>query len=169
MADEPIATAIAGGTYVGDEDTFISNRLIRTPEIQSGKIIGGEVIGAKFIASNTTPDATSGGMLEFYDGRNITLSNPYGRFVGVMGFDFNGTGETDQAKERLMLTTQNNIAMKLIAGSRLSLEASDGYIYMDSLVRLDHGFATARAVGYGTEAERKLITPEAGQLFFQID
>lgn len=162
LADEPIATAIAGGTYAGSQSTFISYNEIRSPTIR-----GGDIIGAKFIASNASE--YQGSALEFYDGRTAD-NDGLGRFVGAIGYDFAGSGEIDESKERVIFSTQYGYPLKFISGGNMSFKSDyEGLIYFESLVRLDQGFATAREVGYGTEAERKRITPQAGQLFFQID
>ena len=160
LAEEPVAKSIAGGTYAGDSTTFISNTEIRSPTLR-----GGDIIGARFAAvSSDDGQATSGGVLEFYDGRS---TSGLGSRVGLLGFDFGGSGTPDQAKERLILQTGMNVALKFISQGNLSIEAN-GLVYINSLARLDNGFATARNYGYGTWADRPR-NPLPGQIYFRTD
>lgn len=160
LADEPIAKSIANGSFSDSSTTFISKNKITSPVI-----MGGDIYGSRFIGSN--PSGIEGAMLTFYDGKT-NLDIGVGSLVGALGYDFRGTGDDQSSKERLIMSTQLGKAIKLQSGAGLSLSAQT-YIYMDTLTRLDSGFATAKGVGFGSATERSRITPVPGQVFFQIN
>lgn len=161
---------------VTDKPTYIGKDKIFSPTIEGGTITGGTITGEAISGGTIDGTTISGSVFQirhqdgdilFYPPSEMS-ANP----AGIITY-YHQTSQSDNNPEGLAITAYSGYALKLTggaAGGGLSLDGSGEGIYADDIMFLDHGFATARGIGFGTSAQRNALgAVREGYLFFQID
>ena len=130
---------------------------IESSFIDRAKILAPDIYGGMFYA--TGKGASGGAAYYIYDGASINYTTgavTLGTKIGYLSYDTNGNG-TEEATNRVFLTTLNGTALKLNASGDMSLEA-DTQIYVHTPFTLGTDL-------YGTELPSPTSRP-IGSLFF---
>lgn len=160
---------------VEDKPTYIEKNRIYSANIEGGTITGGTISGETIeggtISGTTISGSTfkvrhSDGDIVFYPSEESTSP------AGIITY-YDQASASGNNPEGIAITAYTGHALKLTGGGSgggLSLDGSGEGIYADDIMFLDHGFATARGVGFGTSAEKNALgSVREGYIFFQID
>ena len=161
---------------VEDKPTYIETDRIYSPNIEGGTISGGTITGETIEGGTISGTTISGSTFEVrHSNGDIVFYPPSemgSRPAGIISY-YHQTSQSDNNPEGLAITAYAGYALKLTgggAGGGLSLDGSGEGIYADDIMFIDHGFATARGVGFGTSAEKNALgSVREGYIFFQID
>lgn len=195
---------ISGSSINAKGITVYSDSGIKTFEVKSNGTVyvAGDITANSLAAGSTIESPIINGGIFYATGQGIWHGdddNDYAAYYicdsyasnikGYLCYDTNGnlekiSGDVTNAKNRVILATQNEVALKLRSDGDLSIEAaheiidplsgiSSGYrkntIYMQSPTKLADIITLSYGINYGTEADMpNAYYAEPGQLFFVL-
>lgn len=119
------------------------------------------IVGGKFYATGL--GAYDEAAYYIYDGG--TSVDRYGNIsggqeVGFISYDTSGAGTDNEARYRVLFTTERNTALKINASGNMSISAAD-FIYFDTLIKAAGGISISGS--YGSSLPSSGVN---GELFF---